>query len=383
MASYNAQQVVLFPEGPGYIFISKLAKTGLSKVMIHTKTHRLTEYRDEVRSNSVVTATYWELYDAGTLEEVKEHIGRTNEPVSERFLFSILRQMLKAMLNVIKAGILHTDAHAGNWFLNLVNGGKEVKFMLGDWGLWRAKPEMEEHERHDTREHHSSDCELCNWYFSGHTLLTDSTLQVVRDLMWISDTARRVDRAQIESRCSESLSNRLKVIEAAEPKWYPTGKEWVRRLEEICDDILRVEQRLATAATNSQEDHNKYRQQHANVIPTFDDALRQIDWFDDEHRVRNGSVSDIVHFWKVAHIDPDTNEVVSLAGRPDGYRRNVGYQDHTSGYGLPLTWKQAHGEMKEKLRLWGVEQEQPEHDAGYGHQGGGPVRGYSDTSMPF
>ncbi len=34
MSSHNNQEVIFFPEGPGFIFVSKLAKSGFSKVMI-------------------------------------------------------------------------------------------------------------------------------------------------------------------------------------------------------------------------------------------------------------------------------------------------------------------------------------------------------------
>jgi len=196
------QKVVLFPEGPGYIFVSKLAGSALAKVMLvrSLKDSKLyvrkeslsyswnpsqiiqspdvnamkqvqrvddiatllgwTEYQDEVRSNNVVTATYWQLYDCGTLEELKDRISENKEPVSEKFFLSLFHQMLRIMLESIRSGILHTDTHAGNWFLSLVNEDKIVRPVLGDWNLFEGRPNMKEHGEQDWARH-NPDCELC------------------------------------------------------------------------------------------------------------------------------------------------------------------------------------------------------------------------------
>ena len=428
MSSCNNQKVIFFAEGPGYIFIAKLAKSGLSKVMIvqsledgalcvrkesvpypRNPAHNITstdvraikhiqhleaipllrgwtEYHDEVRSNNAVTATYWDLYNAGTLEDIKDHVRRTNEPVSECFFISILRQMLKTMLDTIKAGVLHTDAHAGNWLLHVVNSGNDARLMLGDWGNWMSRPKINEHLPNEVCAQHNSDCELCQWYLHCHIQLKDYVVQNMRDLLHFTHEANRAQLTAIPQetavRPSVTLTNHLRVIEVLDPSWHQAGEKWLQKLDDAYDDIVNHEQRMSSGRSTMREKYNKYRQNHPTAIPTFQDALKQVDWLDDNQRGPTENF-EIVHFWKVAEFDQRTNTVVSLESRPNSYRRNVGFRDHTERSHLPLAWRQAHDETKEMLKMWGTEEEQEEDQAASGFQDKAGMTRYIDTSMPF
>lgn len=388
------KESVPYPRNPAHIIQS--ADVGavqqIQQVLTVAKLLGWIEYHDEMRSNNAITATYWELYNAGTLDEIKEHIRRTNTPVSEKFLFSMLRQMLRAMLDTIKAGILHTDAHMGNWFLDLINGGKEVKLMLGDWGNWKSRPNMREHLANDVwgkQVDHIQRCELCRWYLCCHNHLKVYMVQNVRDLVYFNEESKKrhssttcptTNSPSIASQPATSLTDHLTGIEVLDPMWHHSGEKWLGKLEEAYDNIVDDEHRAATLPSENLE---VCIQQESNNVPAFDEALNQLDWFHDGHREGGGSHDDPVHFWKVAKINPATSKIVSLEGRPDGYKRVLNFKDHTDASQLPPAWKQAHEQTKETLIQWGVEEEQPENEAEHGWQDEGSMTRYLDTSMPF
>lgn len=424
LSTVGLQKVVFFPEGPGYIFISKLDLTGLSKLMIvrsvednklyvRKESHpyirdaeqiiqsadvravkeiqhinaipRLLgwiEYEDEVRSNNVITASIWELCDAGSLLGIRDDIQQTMQPATEKVLFSLWRQMLRVMLDTIQAGILHVDAHADNWFVSIVNGDREVKVMLGDWGLWERRPDMEEHQPSELGQNHISNCALCQWYRSCHVQLGQQVVAVARDLVCCNEQVKtskinragpRSSHANTDTRPLNSLQEHLEVIEASKPQSHETGKAWLQRVEEAYKELSRDEARLAAASSVPGDDCGRFRRHHVITAPTFDEALGHLDSYG----------RDPVHLWKVAQVDLRTNTVVALEGRPDGYRKEIGYSDYTALDQLPSTWRQAHDQTKGMLRRWGVEEEQPENEGRYGWQDEESVTGYIDTSMPF
>lgn len=173
-----------------------------------------------------------------------------------------------------------------------------------------------------------------------------------------------------------SFNDHLKVIETLEPFFHETGNHWLQKLENAYENISRDEARLASTTASGapqEESLSKFRQNHTTTVPAFDDALNQLDWRE----------TDPVHVWKVAEIDLRTNTVLAMEERPDGYRGDVGYIDHTAMDQLPSAWRQAHGQTREVLRRWGVEEEQPEDEGGYEWQDEGSVMSCIDTSMPF
>jgi len=186
-----------------------------------------------------------------------------------------------------------------------------------------------------------------------------------------------------EPQAFTTLASHLKVVETLDPQWYQSGKDWSQRLGSICDEVSKSAANLATADHGPAERYSRYRRSYTKSIPDFEDALKQIDWFDEGARERNDSKDCIIHFWKVATINPITNALVSMEGRPDGYRLNTGYRDHTTLGELPETWRQAHTQTKEIIRRWGVEEEQPENEFEQGWQDETSATGYIDTSMPF
>jgi len=420
------QKVVLFPEGPGYIFISRLDLTGLSKLMVvrsledgrlyvRKESHpylrdpsqiiqsaevravkqiqhinaipRLTgwtEYHDEVRSNNVITATLWELCDVGTFLDLQAYIGRTTEPVSAKLLFSLVRQMLRAMLDTMKTGVLHTDAHAANWFVSLVDGDKDLKVVLGDWGSWVERPNLEEHQPNELAGHQSARCALCQWYRLCQSHMSTLVVPTARDLMSCNEEAKMAESRRASSQTSHSpaytatqplisLEDHLKIISTLEPQSHETGQHWLQKLENAYENISRDEACLRATSATPQESLSKFRKHYTTAVPAFKCALNQLNWLGD----------DPVHVWKVAEVDLRNNTVLALEGRPDGYRRDIGYKDYTAVEQLPWAWRQAHGQMKEMLNRWGVEEEQPEDEGGYGWQDEGVVTESIDTSMPF
>lgn len=173
--------VVLFPEGPGYVFMDEVARTDASKIFLvksledgkqyirkesmpgywsDTETiqnedvrmvRRLgniggvskligwIDYLDE-RQSRVVSVSYWELCNGGTLLGFQEKMVKLKKKVPDQCLWSIFEQMMRIMIDIVKAGVLHTDSHMGNWLLHLKPGSHIPQLVLADWGRAELKP---------------------------------------------------------------------------------------------------------------------------------------------------------------------------------------------------------------------------------------------------
>ena len=413
--SYNngpgALKAVLYPEGPGFLFVAELAKTGSSKVVLvksladgivyvrkesmpksFTTEHTIqskevrvvkqiqhlgsiprligwTEYQDEGISK-VVNVSYWELCNGGTLAGLMRRMRDSRRPVPEKCLWSILGQMLRITLNTIRLGILNKDCHEHNWLLHLENDSRMPRVILGDWGLVEFEPTA-----------NASPGETKKWWEMVHTQLKDHVVRIVRELMIGSNKLQgsakdHFNRVVQECKSDQwkrdpmQLINRLNIIQDYPPSWFESGEQWVASMERMYSGIVTTQQELEASIMHpvrTPSMHTNLRYTYDSTLPYFNHALTILNSMDNNSLGHNRDMDELIHLWKVAHIDSRTNTIISIEPRPAAYPDN-NYRDSTNKSQMPRSWIQAHEGMQEMVKQWAAEDQTVARDFEFGLQ---------------
>lgn len=125
----------------------------------------------------IMDVTYWEFCNAGTISSFE---GKGHR-ISEYLICCWLRTMLAILIDIHDAGIVHNDAHLGNWLLDQREGDSFPSAILADFGrasFWTEHSRTDWTERctRDFKEVMSDMCELLCLYRNGsHTVRSDRT----------------------------------------------------------------------------------------------------------------------------------------------------------------------------------------------------------------
>lgn len=372
-------KVIFFPEGHGFVFISILATTGSSKVVIvkslkdrelyvrkesepeaimqqetiQSREARLNrtltdidgipnligwiEYHDEQSSNNFVTATYWELYNRGTLEQLRLRLQARAQSLPEDCLLSIYSQMLKVMMQTFERGVLHTDAHAENWLVDMKNGALP-KLGLCDWDMVETKPT--EHPRSCTARFCNKSCPVRAWWNSCSENLRTFVLSHVRILAAIGSGPSRLTQR------FPYLALFLDTIENHPPSKYRTGEVWFDVTKRTSVWIANsVQETRENNGLNRRPAHDHYDNDFHNLrstrLPTFDSAMFQAQTM--QHDIDEYGLSP--RLWRVAHVDEASGRIVALEGQ---HGRN-GYEDYTDPSGPAVEWLDDHLQIRQMV----------------------------------
>lgn len=373
--SPDPAKVIFFPEGHGFVLISVLANTGSSRVIIvkslkdgklyvrkesepeavmeqqATQSEEVrvnstladvdgipnligwTEYHDEQSSNNFITASYWELFNRGTLEQLSLELQARPQSLSENCLWSIYSQMLKTMVETIEKGIVHTDAHAGNWFIDMENGTLP-KLGLGDWGTVEIKPTQ--HLRLCTASSCDKACPVKAWWNTCGENLKTFVPSHVRTLAAIGNGS-----SQLKQR-SPYLALLLEHIETHPPCNFGTGEAWFTAMETLSEWVANVVQR---ARNTLQYVHvhrdSDFQDLRSSRLPSFDSAMAQA-------RLPNPDAEEYgqsPHFWRVAHVNEASGTLVAL----ERHHGRSGYEDYTDHPSLPIEWLGDHLQLGQTI----------------------------------
>lgn len=89
-------------------------------------------------NKSVVTSTYMDYYNGGSVAE----LYRDTMPMNEYWVSHVLLSMTDTLIRTHRAGITHGDTHGGNWFwehLVRPDGDDQINVVLGDFQRSRTR----------------------------------------------------------------------------------------------------------------------------------------------------------------------------------------------------------------------------------------------------
>ncbi|KAK5107015.1 hypothetical protein LTS08_001140 [Lithohypha guttulata] len=420
-AQSSTKQVILFADGDGFVFLTTLAVTASSKVMLvrSLKNNKLyvrkesfardyrevydvqtpdvrnlwnvrhvdgtitlvgwTEYLDQM-SATVICVSYWKFYNANTLHHLQQTLRTSRQPLPEQCLWSICLRMFKTMLDALRAGVVHMDAHAGNWFLNLKEGSTEPGFVLGDWGQAEIFPRDE-----------TNNTGIERFWYQAHRKLTTSLVEPVRSLLPrktpLGGTLRSYfDRVLGRHQGTGNgqplfLIEALNNIEDTKPSMFATGEAWLESVQKIYNRIESA--RPSPGSTRSSADTYRHMlTDHATALPSYDEAYVQLEELASEIGNSSTNLVNVVPPWKEAHIDTSSTppRIVSIQHPATSFSGN-NYQDDTKREYLPRAWDEAHQRMKRLVIELAGEEEVNEYNENFGLQGESETMGRINTAF--
>lgn len=370
-------QVALFADGPGYIFVKALESKNSNIFLVRSLEDGRTYIRKELtvdrldpdealhhrdvqmplhlrhvsnvvqpvgwaeyvdaNTNDLVNVSYWPYFEDGTLGNLEEQMKELRITMPMRWIWSILEQQLRTLLNATRSGVVHHDAHANNWFVHHGTTSDIPHLVLGDWGMAepRQEPVGDESDR--------------NWFQNSYI---DIQERVVRHIRYLLVQGRAIDgsgRQYLDNIVSNisgaaggnlpALVNILNRIEDLTPTNFIDMEEWLNQLEIICDAAAAIAKTIPCFPPSPAK-MELTRPVHSTDIPTFSEALLNSLFSAGEVNLEfawPGAPAQ-VDLWYVGDIDTSTIPYTILS-ITDGPPNN--FKDVADGEKLPPEWREA------------------------------------------
>lgn len=232
------------------------------------------------------------------------------------------------MIVTIKAGVLHTDAHDGNWFVRFGSASQYPEIVLGDWGSHETRPQCDD-----------SEDELRKWFESAHLAISIHLIDrlqgyIVADLPRVGSFRRDqlqylIDEEHDYVKPLETLVQYMNALEDTTPSQFPDGDAWLAYIRNMYNswEIFRCRHFDTLASVHH---YHNLRCSFANVLPPYESAVRDMERLQDK-------APGCHDLWLVADLVP-LNRIVGLQ-RPPTFSGQ--YEDATVQSELRSEWRRA------------------------------------------
>lgn len=256
-------------------------------------------------------------------------------------LWSVFTQMLKVYLDTIDAGLISTDAHHSNWFIEKDPPTSYPKIILGDFGINMFQPT-------DPKDQDA----LGRWFQAAHDHLKIWVIQQVRVLIAMN-TLVGTGREQIDSllwrgetgfEVLAMLVHFVNKVDDIRPSDFLNGEAWIRDLKRTYGQMMTCQQNPARIPPEPSIDHIRCR---ATYYPVFRPIIQVLQ----EMSTLNVLDADGNHpacLWLIARVD-NANHVIDISRPPRMFSR-VQYDDVTNWDLVPAGWRESHERTLETVR---------------------------------
>lgn len=382
-------KVVLFEDGPGFVFIEVLDTESSSDIfLVRSLADGLTYVRKQtsvgaiqpneaiqskdvrypVRLSSVsdiaqpfgwaeyldasnkalVSVGYWQWYEHGTLGQIEKRFKKSGLSIPISWIWSIFYQKLWILVDVMKSGVIHLDSHVKNWFVKLETSSDPPRLLLGDWG------------NADMKESFVKDGHEWKWWDWCQKDIRNDVTRDTRRLLLQGHATGGNYRQYLDSLVQEriqpyaEISNLISIlnkVDDTDHALYSNKQEWLDWLRELADEAA-VATSVLTSHPLQQAIFDTLQPRHDIRIPGYNEDVQGLvsDEEEDIYSAEEG-VSACADLQSTAVIDISTHPytIVSVESRADNFNDIADIEAHRP------EWHRTQRNMRERvkqLRSW-------------------------------
>lgn len=383
--SQETVKAILFRDGPGYIYINKLTKTHRSRLLIvKSLQDGLLYIRKESNprpiredwqfqspdvynsralvgldsavipfgwaeykvgfTDQIVCVSYYPLLRGSSIHDLRHILTEGEIKMPKSWIWSMLQDMLRAMIDSISRGVLHTDGHASNWLIEFGHDVLRPHFRLADWGEAELLATC------------NSERKKVNWYERAHQMIIEKVVNSIReDLLAaekitgsIREHFNRVLRQNSQGGNDQPLYliQITNDIEDLRPSGFTNGAQWLAALEAILNRICVARENLEPEEITINTRYLGLQPRYA--IPEFQLALEELYASDGSASPHSSSNTEPVHAWFLAHINVGSGtpyKIVGMEQRPEAFRYRHTHDIATRDF-LSQRWLQMQDNMR-------------------------------------